>query len=353
MSARPRHRPSDADAAAQPRGTRRGAGRTCAADLREIAARRRRDGGRRAWRRAVRRPRPTRSWCSSTAAAPTDLVAWARASSARCACASSRASDGTGHAADAIGQVAGRRAADPAGKLRGRRRRLCLPTRPLRHRARRRRQRGADRAAPTTPRTRSRSARPRSARARRALRPDRPDHRRQAASGSRPRCAIPAAAPTVRLDGVYLLAGAAPRRPDHRGRHHAGTDGDDQPADQGRRRATRRAASSRARSWSSAGADRTDARMGHHALILSDRGRGRRQAGAGDLRRRRVLRPRQYGRRPGRGARCSTPASAACPTARPRAMLTEAFVGEVVDRIEHEGAREVGPRLGRRDGWGV
>ena len=29
-------------------------------------------------------------------------------------------------------------------------------------------------------------------------------------------------------------------------------------------------------------------------------------------------------------------------------MLTEAFVGEVVDRIEHEGARERGPRLGGR-----
>ena len=30
-----------------------------------------------------------------------------------------------------------------------------------------------------------------------------------------------------------------------------------------------------------------------------------------------------------------------------RAMLTEAFVGEVVDRIEHEGARDAAARLGR------
>ena len=40
-------------------------------------------------------------------------------------------------------------------------------------------------------------------------------------------------------------------------------------------------------------AQKTDAKMTTHALLLSDDGRGRQQAGAGDLRRRRAVRPRR------------------------------------------------------------
>ena len=48
------------------------------------------------------------------------------------------------------------------------------------------------------------------------------------------------------------------------------------------------------------GADGTDARMGHHALIASERGRDRRQARADHLCRRRAVRARQYGGDAGR-----------------------------------------------------
>ena len=88
------------------------------------------------------------------------------------------------------------------------------------------------------------------------------------------------------------------------------------------------------------GADRTDARMGHHALLLND--------GAeidakpeleiyaddvacahgntvGALDEEALFYARQRG----------------IPEDEARAMLTEAFLGEVVDRIEHEGAREI------------
>jgi Fe-S cluster assembly protein SufD len=87
------------------------------------------------------------------------------------------------------------------------------------------------------------------------------------------------------------------------------------------------------------GADQTDARMGHHALILSDKAEvdakpellifaddvacahGNTIGALDDeaifyARQRGIPRPR-------------------------RAMLTQAFLGEVVERIEHEGAREI------------
>ena len=119
----------------------------------------------------------------------------------------------------------------------------------------------------------------------------------------------------LRLDGVYLLADkrhadlttvvttTAPT---------ATTDA----AHQGRGRATRRAASSRAGSSSSRG--RRPHRRAHgppRPDPLRPR-RGGRQAGAGDLRRRRRLRARQHGRARWTRTRCSTPASAAFP--RPR-----------------------------------
>jgi Fe-S cluster assembly protein SufD len=106
----------------------------------------------------------------------------------------------------------------------------------------------------------------------------------------------------------------------------------------------------------SRGADGTDARMGHHALITVGQGRGRRQARAAEIYRRRrvqcahgntigaldesgdLLHARQRG----------------IPEAdEARAMLTEAFVGEVVDRIGHEGARERGAGVGCRNSLGT
>jgi Fe-S cluster assembly protein SufD len=88
------------------------------------------------------------------------------------------------------------------------------------------------------------------------------------------------------------------------------------------------------------GADQTDARMGHHALILSDRGEVDAKPElliyaddvscahgntVGALDQDALFYARQRG----------------IPEAEAKALLTEAFVGEVIDRIEHEGAREV------------
>jgi Fe-S cluster assembly protein SufD len=88
------------------------------------------------------------------------------------------------------------------------------------------------------------------------------------------------------------------------------------------------------------GADRTDARMGHHALILSERAEVDAKPELliyaddvqcahgntiGALDEDSIFYARQRG----------------IPDAEARAMLTEAFVGEVIDRIGHDGAREV------------
>jgi Fe-S cluster assembly protein SufD len=88
------------------------------------------------------------------------------------------------------------------------------------------------------------------------------------------------------------------------------------------------------------GADRTDARMGHHALVLSDRAEVDAKPEleifaddvacahgntVGALDEEALFYAEQRG----------------IPEADARAMLTEAFVGEVIDRIEHEGARDV------------
>ncbi len=90
----------------------------------------------------------------------------------------------------------------------------------------------------------------------------------------------------------------------------------------------------------SPGADQTDARMGHHALILSDRaeidGKPELEIYADDvscahgntvgaLDEDALFYARQRG----------------IPEAGARALLMGAFLGEVVDRIEHEGARDV------------
>ena len=60
---------------------------------------------------------------------------------------------------------------------------------------------------------------------------------------------------------------------------------------------TRAAACSRARSSCGRHAQKTDAKMATHALLLSDDGRSRQQAGARNLCRRRALRPRRDRRR--------------------------------------------------------
>lgn len=90
----------------------------------------------------------------------------------------------------------------------------------------------------------------------------------------------------------------------------------------------------------SPGADQTDARMGHHALILSDRGEVDAKPElliyaddvscahgntVGALDGEAIFYARQRG----------------IPLADAKAMLTLAFVGEVIDRIEHEGARDI------------
>jgi Fe-S cluster assembly protein SufD len=142
---------------------------------------------------------------------------------------------------------------------------------------------------------------------------------------------------SARLDGVYLLAGK---------RHadltsvveHQGIDGVTDQLTKGVVRDQARGVF-QGRIVVAQGADRTDARMGHHALILSDRAEIDAKPEleiyaddvscahgntVGALDEEALFYARQRG----------------IPEAAARAMLTEAFIGEVVDRIEHEGARE-------------
>jgi Fe-S cluster assembly protein SufD len=148
----------------------------------------------------------------------------------------------------------------------------------------------------------------------------------------------PGAGARVRLDGLYLLRDR---------RHadittvvtHAGVDG---ATDQ----LTKGVVDDQARGIFQGrivvapGADRTDARMGHHALILSDRAEVDAKpeleiyaddvacahgATVGALDEDALFYARQRG---------LTEADA-------RALLTAAFLGEVIDRIGHEGAREI------------
>ena len=142
----------------------------------------------------------------------------------------------------------------------------------------------------------------------------------------------------LRLDGVYLLAEK---------RHsdqttvvtHAGTDGVTAQLTKGVVRDHARGVF-QGRIVVEEGADRTDARMGHHALILSDRAEVDAKPEleiyaddvacahgntVGALDEDALFYARQRG----------------MPEAEARALLTEAFIGEVVDRIGHDGAREV------------
>jgi len=140
----------------------------------------------------------------------------------------------------------------------------------------------------------------------------------------------------LRLDGVYLLAGK---------RHadlttvvtHAGVDGTTEQLTKGVVRDQARAVF-QGRIIVAEGADRTDARMGHHALILSDRAEVDAKPEleiyaddvacahgntVGALDEDALFYARQRG----------------IPEPEARALLTQAFIGEVIDRIEHEAAR--------------
>src|SRR6185437_12017981 len=148
----------------------------------------------------------------------------------------------------------------------------------------------------------------------------------------------PGGSAALRLDGVYLLGDK---------RHsdqttvvtHAGTDGVTAQLTKGVVRDQARGVF-QGRIVVEEGADRTDARMGHHALILSDRAEVDAKPEleiyaddvacahgntVGALDEDALFYARQRG----------------VPEADARAMLTEAFVGEVVDRIGHEVVREV------------
>jgi Fe-S cluster assembly protein SufD len=148
----------------------------------------------------------------------------------------------------------------------------------------------------------------------------------------------PGGSAELRLDGIYLLSGK---------RHsdqttvvtHAGTDGLTVQLAKGVVRDQARGIF-QGRIVVEEGADRTDAKMGHHALILSDRAEVDAKPEleiyaddvacahgntVGALDEDALFYARQRG----------IPEDAA------RALLTEAFVGEVVDRIGHAGARDV------------
>lgn len=142
----------------------------------------------------------------------------------------------------------------------------------------------------------------------------------------------------LRLDGVYLLAGK--RHSDQTTVvNHESTDGATVQLTKGVVRDQARGVF-QGRIVVAEGADRTDARMGHHALILSDRAEVDAKPEleiyaddvacahgntVGALDEDAMFYARQRG----------------MPEAAARALLTEAFIGEVIDRIEHDGARDV------------
>jgi Fe-S cluster assembly protein SufD len=163
------------------------------------------------------------------------------------------------------------------------------------------------------------------------------------------RVAHPGAHADLRLDGIYLL---------DKQRHadlttqvtHGGVDGTTSQLTKGMVADQARGVF-QGRIIVQPGADQTDARMGHHALIMSDKAEIDAKPELlifaddvscahgntiGALDEQAIFYARQRG----------------IPELEARAMLTEAFVGEVVERIEHEPAREVArawvaQRLGR------
>jgi Fe-S cluster assembly protein SufD len=151
------------------------------------------------------------------------------------------------------------------------------------------------------------------------------------------RVSHPGGGAQARLDGVYLLDG--PRHADLTSAvAHEGAGGATRQLTKGAVRGPSRAVF-QGRIVVARGADQTEARMGHHALILSDRAEVDAKpeleiyaddvacahgATVGALDEEALFYARSRG----------------IPEAEARAMLTEAFVGEVVDRIEHADGRD-------------
>jgi len=142
----------------------------------------------------------------------------------------------------------------------------------------------------------------------------------------------------LRMDGVYLLGGA---------RHtdlttvvaHAGPDGQTNQLTKGVATESGRAVF-QGRIVVERGADQTDARMRHDALLLSDRAeidaKPELQINADDV-------SCAHGNTVGAldAMALFYIQSRGVPDAQAKTLLTQAFVGEVLERIEHEGAREI------------
>jgi Fe-S cluster assembly protein SufD len=152
------------------------------------------------------------------------------------------------------------------------------------------------------------------------------------------RVSHPGGGASARLDGVYVLADQ---------RHadittvvtHAGMDGTTEQLTKGVVRDQARGVF-QGRIVVQPGADKTDARMGHHALILSERAevdaKPELEIFADDV-------ACAHGNTVGALDQDALfyAEQRGIPEPEARALLTEAFLGEVVDRIVHEGAREV------------
>jgi Fe-S cluster assembly protein SufD len=152
------------------------------------------------------------------------------------------------------------------------------------------------------------------------------------------RVSHPGGGASARLDGVYVLADQ---------RHadittvvtHEGMDGTTDQLTKGVVRDQARGVF-QGRIVVRPGADKTDARMGHHALILSERAevdaKPELEIFADDV-------ACAHGNTVGALDEDALfyAEQRGIPEAEARAMLTEAFVGEVIDRIEHNGAQEV------------
>jgi Fe-S cluster assembly protein SufD len=152
------------------------------------------------------------------------------------------------------------------------------------------------------------------------------------------RVAHPGGGATARLDGLYVLADQ---------RHadittvvtHEGVDGTTDQLTKGVVTGQARGVF-QGRIVVEPGADRTDARMGHHALILSERAevdaKPELEIFADDV-------ACAHGNTVGALDEDALfyAEQRGIPEPEARALLTEAFLGEAVDRIEHDGAREV------------
>ena len=152
------------------------------------------------------------------------------------------------------------------------------------------------------------------------------------------RVSHPGGGASARLDGLYVLEGQ---------RHadittvvtHEGVDGKTDQLTKGVVRDQARGVF-QGRIVVQPGADRTDARMGHHALILSERAevdaKPELEIFADDV-------ACAHGNTVGALDEDALfyAEQRGIPDPEARALLTEAFLGEVIDRIEHEGARNV------------